>query len=100
MYSYQLILKEGGYKSSPIMNTIGELKRRFRRLEGITNPRLYDKEKSLYTEIVVLKHSAPKNLGNNTYDLTPKIHGYYDVTFVKDASKPAMIHNVLYGLGV
>ena len=89
MYSYQAIMKNGSHMVSPMMKTIGHLKRHFRRIEGISSPRLYNKDSSKYTEIVVLKHSAQSQ---------PKIYGYYDVTFVKDPSKPVFINNILYGL--
>ena len=88
-HSAEVYNNDGNHWLTPIRPTIKSLQEYLQRmftLRGMCD------EKDV-KEIVVLKGSMRK---------MPKIHGYYDWVNGKlrlDKSKPAFIHNILYGLG-
>jgi hypothetical protein len=77
MYSYNAICEDDTVLLSPTLKTIKALRARYFR-----NREMF-KDRVPVTEIIVFKGR--------------KIHGYYTSDFKLDKSKPADLHNILYG---
>ena len=77
MYSYNAICEDETVLLSPTLKTIKALRARYFR-----NREVFE-DQGPVTEIVVFKGR--------------KIHGYYTPEFKLDRSKPADLHNILYG---
>ena len=91
-YSAQIYMNGShGQWLTPVYNRIGDIGKYLRK--ALDSKLFEHHEEAEIREIVVIKAKR--------YHM-PEIHGYYDLVgdrLVLDRSKPACLHNALYGLG-